>query len=120
MLEALDMKSNISSPELRRLNQVLFATRAFDLGLKTFLLAADVEIDNRSRHIRGYLCYLKNHNSDFYHRMNGGIAERIESTIVYDRNRLVHVADQYPTHRDVDTILQNVGDYLSVVISLKK
>ena len=69
MLEALDMKSKISSPELRRLNQVLFATRAFDLGLKTFLLAADVVIDNRLRHIKGYLSYLKNHNSDFYHRM---------------------------------------------------
>ena len=120
MLEALDMKSKISSPELRRLNQVLFATRAFDLGLKTFLLAADVEIDNRSRHIRGYLSYLKNYNGVFFDRMKGDIADRIETTIVYDRNRLVHVAGQYPTPRDVDTILQNVGDYLSVVISLKK
>lgn len=120
MLEALDMKSKIASPELRRLNQILFATRSFDLGLKTFLLAADVVIDKRSRHIGGYLGYLKSYPGNLFQRMNGEVADRIENTIVYDRNRLVHVAGQYPTPNEVETILKNVGDYLSVVIRLRK
>lgn len=119
LIKALEIGNIITPKDLCRLNKVLFATRSFDLGLKTFLLAANVAIEPNARHIRGYLGYLKSYQGDLFHQLNGDVAKRIEETVVHDRNRFMHVAGQYPTPNEVDTILGNVADYLSLIIGLR-
>lgn len=119
LIEALNLKDKISSPELRRLNQVIYATRAFDSGLKTFLLSFDIQVPNNKRHINGYTKTLRDYEGDAFTPLKHEIRERIIDTIVEDRNRNAHVAGQYPTVADVDKVLSNVADYLSHVINLK-
>lgn len=118
MLRALELKE-LASPDLKRLNQVLFASRAFDTGLRIFLECFDVEIEKTNRHIKGYLNKLANYDGDSFAPLKSKVKDRIIEDVVYERNRMMHVAGKYPQPRDVDGMLSNIADYLSHVLHLK-
>lgn len=107
----------VSNQNQLMLNKVLHVTRAMDTGMKTFLGVFDA-LEGVQRSMGGYLTRLRQGKEGCFGRLNGDLSQRIQISVVDERNRFLHAAGTYPTKTETDKIIGNVESYLQTILNL--
>jgi len=111
-----DYLNNINIKPLNKprenLYKILHSARALELSLKTFLdIYGVLPTLKKDWTLGGYLKALSVGANGCFSRLNGGLKERFQKTLVNKRNQYLHVAGNFPSNKSLEEYLENI-DYL--------
>lgn len=105
----------------QNLYKILHSTRMLDSGMKAFLqIYNEVPTKHCEWTMGGYLKALKKGGNGAFTKLNQGLSQRLQDNIVGERNRLLHVAGQYPSSKATSVLQNDIVSAMQTILNLAK